>query len=119
MVLPPGISFAARSTSIWIHWWSPVASANLLMRSWSIVTQSDTPTSWPTILAMSSKATVCISLSPLDDAGFAFAPIAVADEALIELAGGVTRQFLLEIHRARAFDRRELLAAIGHQLVRQ
>ena len=31
--LRPGISFAARATSTWIHWWSPVASANLLMRS--------------------------------------------------------------------------------------
>src|SRR5437870_1945933 len=28
-VSPPGISRRARSTSTWIHWWSPVASANL------------------------------------------------------------------------------------------
>ena len=30
---PKGPSFA-RSGSTWIHWWSSVASANVLMRSW-------------------------------------------------------------------------------------
>src|SRR5512147_2355263 len=47
MVLPPGISRLARSTSTWIHWWSPVASANLLIVSWSMVTHSETPKSSP------------------------------------------------------------------------
>ena len=32
----PPISLVARSTSTWIHWWSPVASANLFTRSWSM-----------------------------------------------------------------------------------
>ena len=39
MVAPKG-PVAARSASTWIHWWSPVASANVSMRSWSISTQS-------------------------------------------------------------------------------
>ena len=30
-VPPKGDSLAARSTFMWIHWWSPVASANLLI----------------------------------------------------------------------------------------
>ena len=33
---------------MWIHWWSPVASANRSMRSWSTVIQSLTADSWPT-----------------------------------------------------------------------
>src|SRR5687767_3529642 len=33
MVPPKGVSFA-RSTSTWIHWWSPVTSAKSLMASW-------------------------------------------------------------------------------------
>jgi len=35
-----GDSRVARSTSTWIHWWSPVASANWLMRSCSIFSHS-------------------------------------------------------------------------------
>ena len=31
---------AARSGSTWIHWWSPVASANALIRSWETSSQS-------------------------------------------------------------------------------
>src|SRR5262249_47681194 len=48
IVLPPGISRLARSTSTWIHWWSPVASANLSIIAWSTVIQSDGPSSVPT-----------------------------------------------------------------------
>src|SRR5690606_9960674 len=36
MVLPNGPA-AARSTSTWIHWWSPVASAKVLIWSWVTV----------------------------------------------------------------------------------
>ena len=36
---PKGPAFA-RSTLTWIHWWSPVASANWLTRSWVISSQS-------------------------------------------------------------------------------
>src|SRR5262245_15885429 len=53
MVLPPGISRLARSTSTWIHWWSPVASANLSTMSWVPVSHSDGPSSSPTCWARS------------------------------------------------------------------
>ena len=45
----------ARSTSTWIHWWSPVASANWLTCSWVTVVQSLMATSWPTRAASSDK----------------------------------------------------------------
>src|SRR6476619_341745 len=54
MVPPKGPSFA-RSTSTWIHWWSPVASANRSTRSCSIVTHSEVPSSSPTAAATSSR----------------------------------------------------------------
>src|SRR5690242_13273574 len=88
------------------------------MRSWSIVTQSDTPVSWPTSPGNSSNVTVFMS-APSYDAGFALAPIAVADEAFIELASRMARQFRFEIDGARAFDRRQTLAAIGDEFLRQ
>src|SRR6476620_9899295 len=55
IVFPPGDSRAARSTSMWIHCSSPVASANLLIRSWVISIQSLTPTSVPTAALSSSN----------------------------------------------------------------
>src|SRR6478672_2744601 len=51
---PNGPSFA-RSTSTWIHWWSPVASANRSTRSCSIVTHSEVPSSSPTAAVTSSR----------------------------------------------------------------
>ena len=54
MVPPNGPSFA-RSTSTWIHWWSPVASANWFTRSWSMVSQSLVPSSSPVAAATSSR----------------------------------------------------------------
>src|SRR6478672_4624918 len=45
---PPKAPALARSTSMWIHWKSPVASANWLTRSWVISIQSLYPTCWPT-----------------------------------------------------------------------
>src|SRR3989338_3363160 len=53
MVVPPGISRRARSTSTWIHWWSPVASANLSIAAWSTTIQSDGPSSRPTCCSRS------------------------------------------------------------------
>src|SRR3954471_23838696 len=32
---------------MWIHWWSPVASAKVFTRSWVISIQSLVPSSWP------------------------------------------------------------------------
>ena len=46
---------SARSTSTWIHWWSPVASANRSTRSWSISSQSLVPSSSPAAAASSSR----------------------------------------------------------------
>lgn len=50
---------AARSGSTWIHWWSPVASANRSIRFWSISSQSLCPSCSPTP-AFSSSADVKI-----------------------------------------------------------
>ncbi len=47
---PPKGPVLARSGSTWIHWWSPVASANRLTRSWVIVCHSE----WPSCLPASS-----------------------------------------------------------------
>ena len=54
MVPPKGPSLAF-STSTWIHWWSPVASANWSTRSWVISTQSVVPISSPAADSMSSN----------------------------------------------------------------
>src|SRR6478609_8662548 len=54
-MVPPNGPAAARSTSTWIHWWSPVASANLFTRSWSISSQSLVPSSLPAAASSSSK----------------------------------------------------------------
>src|SRR5690625_1047675 len=53
---PNGPSFA-RSTSVWIHWWSLVASANVLIMSWVTVIHSVTPRSVPARPATSSNGT--------------------------------------------------------------
>src|SRR3954453_19263595 len=47
IVVPKGLSFFARSTSTWIHWWSPETSANLSMSSWVTSRQSLGPICWP------------------------------------------------------------------------
>src|SRR5687767_132034 len=54
IVVPNGLSFFARSTSTWIHWWSPVTSANLSMSSWVTSRQSLGPLVWPTSALSSS-----------------------------------------------------------------
>src|ERR1700751_193601 len=55
IVLPPGSSCFARSSSTWIHCSSQVASANLVMRSCVISIQSLAPTSVPIAALISSK----------------------------------------------------------------
>ena len=45
---PKGECFFAFSTSTWIHWWSPVTSAKVLIRTWSTVIGAEAPKSWPT-----------------------------------------------------------------------
>ena len=47
MLVPNG-PCAARCGSTWIHWWSPVASANRSICAWVTSTQSVTATSCPT-----------------------------------------------------------------------
>ena len=54
-MVPPNGPAAACSTSTWIHWWSPVASANWSTRSWVISTHSLVPSSSPTAAASSSN----------------------------------------------------------------
>lgn len=46
---------AAFSGSTWIHWWSPVASANVLMRSWVTSIHSLVPRSLPASFFSSSR----------------------------------------------------------------
>src|SRR5690242_7166289 len=55
MVCPNGPD-AARSGSTWIHWWSPVASANVSIRFWSTSTQSEVPISVPAAAMNSSRS---------------------------------------------------------------
>src|SRR5687767_12852823 len=54
MVVPNGLSVFARSTSTWIHWWSPETSANLWMSSWVTSRQSLGPMVCPTSSLSSS-----------------------------------------------------------------
>src|SRR3984893_13063478 len=64
---------------MWIHWWSPVTSANSLMRCWSISCHSPTPSSWPIRPTASSMEEItfigvlpsgCCCESDLSHAGF-------------------------------------------------
>src|SRR5829696_3962519 len=57
---PNGLSFFARSTSTWIHWWSPVASANLFTCSWVTSYQSLVPSSVPTRPGSSAMVVVVV-----------------------------------------------------------
>src|SRR3954464_7361968 len=54
-MVPPNGPALAFSSSTWIHWWSPVASANWFTRSWVISTQSVVPISSPAAASISSK----------------------------------------------------------------
>src|SRR3954451_7494455 len=68
MVVPPGISFRARSWSTWIHCSSQVASANLLIRSCVTSIQSLAPISVPTADLISLKSpNIRMSITWSDD----------------------------------------------------
>src|SRR4051794_32214577 len=56
MVVPNGPA-AARLVSTWIHWWSPVASANRSTLSWSISSHPLVPSTVP-VAALSSSSPV-------------------------------------------------------------
>ena len=73
MVPPKGDSAVARAGSTWIHWKSPVASAKVSTRRWSIVSQSVTQTSRPTAAwtaAVFSKCRAVCMASGMDLIGF-------------------------------------------------
>ena len=55
-MVPPNGPASARSSSTWIHWWSSVASANRLTRSWVISSQSVVPISVPTAASSSARS---------------------------------------------------------------
>src|SRR5436305_6801104 len=57
---PNGLSALARSTSTWIHWWSPVASAKRFTASWVTSYQSLVPSSWPTRPGSSAMVVVVV-----------------------------------------------------------
>src|SRR3954470_11256222 len=63
-MVPPNGPAAARSTSTWIHWWSPVASAKAFTRSWSISSQSLVPSSSPLRSARVSRSSRTRMSSP-------------------------------------------------------
>src|SRR5947209_13825748 len=67
MVAPDG-PVRARSGSTWIHWWSPVASANRSTRSWVTGSQSLYPRCSPTAL-VSSVTSLKIRMSVRRPAG--------------------------------------------------
>src|SRR3954468_20811520 len=66
---PNGLSFFARSTSTWIHWWSPVASAKRLTCCWVTSNQSLVPSSCPFKPAASAKVVVVLLPPPILPAG--------------------------------------------------
>src|SRR3954447_7829163 len=57
MVPPNGVSFA-RSTSTWIHWWSPVTSANVSTSFWVTSCQSEVPSVSPSACLSSSSPVI-------------------------------------------------------------
>src|SRR4051795_12052743 len=59
---PKGLCALARSTSTWIHWWSPVASAKRLTLSWVISNQSLVPSSVPMRPGSSAIVVVVVML---------------------------------------------------------
>ena len=63
MVSFHGDSRRARSTSVWIHWWSSVARANASMRSWVIGTQSVVPSGTPTKSAMAARSGMMVGVA--------------------------------------------------------
>src|SRR5262245_51109835 len=73
------------------------------------------PASPPPLLASlrpRASSVVTTNCGPtLYDLAFASLPVAVAQQALVELARRMTRQLGLEIDAARALDGREVLAA--------
>src|SRR5687768_15801776 len=58
---------------------------------------------------VTNGATTVIS----SDQGVAVGPVAVADETLVELAGGMTRQLGIEVHGLRTLVVRQPLPAVG------
>src|SRR5882757_5102858 len=65
-----------------------------------------------------SPTTAAFMTISLDFAGSAL-PIAVAQQAFIELSGGMARQLGCEVDATRAFEGRQVGTAIGHQLLGQ
>src|SRR4051794_31502902 len=59
MVPPNGVSFA-RSGSTWIHWWSPVTSANASMSFWVTSCHSLAPRSLPWYCLSSSIPVIVV-----------------------------------------------------------
>src|SRR3954469_25581661 len=57
IVPPNGVSFA-RSTSTWIHWWSPVTSANVSTSFWVTSCQSEVPSVSPSACLSSSSPVI-------------------------------------------------------------
>src|SRR5579862_4488018 len=63
-MVPPNGPAAARSGSTWIHWWSPVASANRSTCAWSITCQSDQPRCVPASAFNSSMVETVVVMAP-------------------------------------------------------
>src|SRR3954467_11940866 len=75
--VPPNGPFAARCGSTWIHWWSPVASANRFTRSCVISCQELLPSCLPASVGRSVAATrIAAVVSSLGKFGL---PVPVAE----------------------------------------
>src|SRR4051812_35533958 len=67
-MVPPNGPLLARSGSTWIHWWSPVASANMFTWSWVTSCQSLEPRCSPSC-ALRSLTSIVFAMD--DDASHA------------------------------------------------
>src|SRR4030095_11921352 len=115
MVLPPGSSRLARSTSTWIHWWSPVASANLSIIAWSTVIHDDGPSVSPMCLLRSCGVSTTSMVPPWGSGihrGMLGVPIGAG---LIGRRGGENGVLLPRApHELEARGQAALANAIGH-----
>src|ERR1700688_83644 len=129
MVAPKGPD-AARSGSTWIHWWSPVASANRFTCSWSITCHWDHPRCCPesfwsssmleTVVVMS--ATLCGAPRSSPEGGVRALhrtrrPSSLEPDALVLAALGVEEQGEEETHEDQVDGQKA--AEPGREQVRQ
>src|SRR3954453_21457778 len=105
MVPPNGVSFA-RSTSTWIHWWSPVTSANVSTSFCVTSCQSEVPRTSPSA-ALSSSSPVIVRMARHHTLGVS-APLLLCDTP-----GLLYRGFFALPDSIKGADGRPVNALIG------